>query len=206
MMFCKIIGATNMTDNKPQKSRKKWAFLVVMALLIGLGWQFFTQKTNTASQPAKPKQIAVNSDPVVYPFDEWQPSSKAHFDATTLQNTLGKTHASEQTLDYQGNMATLSWHSTQTQAVFYSVDSPMFFEVVWHYPQAIDNQSFKTDGINHARQTHQMMSVIAGKTGAKLVEQMLQGQTLNAVKLSPWTLVSGACQQYRCRLILQKTA
>lgn len=193
-------------DSHPPQKKKSYGPWLIAGLLLAVAIVLFV-----TFRPVTPAESVVANDgepkvyePVVYDTSTWQVASQQSQDPKMLKGVLGATATSEDALDFYGKQAVRYRFSTPYEPPFYVIESPDVFEVVWYYAAPTDDDATKAQSIDFAKRSYQMMSMVGGDVGTKIVHQMLQGNAVSSQSVGGFMLERGACEDYRCQIVLRR--
>ena len=191
-------------DSPPPKNNGYRPWLMAGLLLAAALVLFLTFRPVSQEEMVADDGEVKSYDPVVYDTSDWQTASQQSQDFEVLKSALSATATSEEALDFYGNKATRYRFSTPFEPPFYVIESPNLFELVWYYAAPTDDDATKAQSIDFAKRSYRMMSMVGGGVGTKIVEQMLQGAAVSSQTVGGFVLERGACEDYRCQIILRQ--
>lgn len=187
------------TKNPP--STKLLKVLAMVAIVCGVGWLFYTDD--------KPhdNDDGTTTQEVIYDVANWQGRSIIHSESDKfeqIKSILGSTATTSETLDFDGRKADKYSYTSASEPPLYVIESDDVFELAWYFASPNDSDRIKANSMTYAKKGHEVATALYGDDGKSLIEQMLDKQTIAPEFLEVHRLRYAGCQDYTCRLIIQK--
>lgn len=193
---------TSLKDSHTPK-KKNYRPWLILGLLLAVAVVLFLTFRPVADEEMVAEEGKIKTyEPVVYDTQNWQTASSQSQDLDVLKETLSETATHEDALDFYGNQATRYRFSAPFEPPFYVIESPNVFEVVWYYAAPTDDDATKAQSIDFAKRSHQMMAMVGGNVGTKIMQHMLHGRAVASQAIGSFWLERAVCEAYRCQIIL----
>lgn len=172
----------------------------MVAIVCGVGWLFYANDKPYDNDNMTAQEI-------IYDVANWQNHARIYERSDKfeqIKSMVGSTATKSDTLDFDGRMADKYSYTSASEAPLYIIESDEVFELAWYFASLKDNEKTKADSIRHAQKSHAVATALYGNDGKILIENMLNKQTMTPEFLEVHRLRYAGCQDYVCRLIIQK--
>lgn len=149
-----------------------------------------------------------NHQGMVYDVESWPKVESESMDLEDLEaikSSLGSVVSTDQeALDFVGQDAMKYRFMKEHDPYLEVIDSEGYLEIGWYYANQNDSEAEKAMSLLHAQKAYQLMQRLFGGAGAKLVEKMLRGQSLQNYPINHYTIEVAKCEFYSCMVVIKK--
>lgn len=174
-----------------------------VGVLLLVGWWLFGRGlTNTSIQHthATMQDAPKIYTPVVYDVASFDKLAVPQGDTTKDWLTGLGAATTETALDIFGDGANLYRYHTKNEPIMYVIDSNKFFEMVWYYPSKTDSDQDKQLAQKYAQVTYNITKSALRTQAFGFYKTLLAGKSADL----PKGVVIGTCQDYLCRIVMDK--